>query len=240
MDAARRRLVILASLLAALALAVSACSSGGGGGSSGQSIFITADDGLVLRGKYYASGLTTHSIILAHAYDSSQKSWGAFKDSLVARGYAVFAIDFRGHGDSPGKKEPGIADADLTAAYRYVRRITNNQGKVFLIGASLGGTAALKVAAREETQGVIALSAPTTIRGLEAGADVPRIAEAKLFIAAQSDGRYATDAQAMFDAAREPKQIQLVSGSAHGTDLLKGSNADRVRSLIFDFLDKNK
>jgi esterase/lipase len=238
--AVRKRLLVLAALAAVLALLLSACTSGDEGGSSGQSAFVTTEDGLVLRGRYYAGGLTTHSIILAHAYDSSQSSWGALKDSLVARGYAVLALDFRGHGDSPGKKEPGIADADLTAAYRYLRRSSNNQGKIFLIGASLGGTASLKVAAREETQGVIALSAPTSIRGLDAGSDVPRIAEAKLFIAAQGDGRYASDAQAMFDSAREPRQIQLVSGSAHGTDLLKGANADRVRSLIFDFLEKNK
>ncbi len=240
-DAVRKRLFHLASLLAAIALTVSACSSSNGGeGGSGQSIAFQTDDGWVLRSKYYGTGLTTHSVILTHAYDSSQQSWSAFAESLAARGYVVMTFDFRGHGSSPGKKEAGIADADLTAAYRYLRKQSNNQGKIFLIGADLGGTASLKVASREETQGVISLSGPASIRGLDVSSDVARITEAKLFIAAQSDVRPREAAQAMFDAAREPKQLQIVAGGSHGTDLLKGASADRVRSLIFDFLEKNK
>ncbi len=240
-DAVRKRLFLLASLLAAIALTASACSSSDGGdGGSSQAVFVTADDGVVLRARYYGTGLTTHSVILTHAYDSNQKSWSAFAESLAARGYGVITLDFRGHGSSPGEKEPGIADADLTAAYRYTRRVTNNQGKIFLIGASLGGTAALKVASREETQGVISLSAPTSIRGLDVSNDVARITEAKLYIAAQNDVRHRDAAQAMFDVSREPKQIQAVPGGSHGTDMLKGASADRVRGLIFEFLEKNK
>ena len=137
----RKPIAASAALLACLALVAAACSSSSTeGAAGGRNVLFRAQDGVVLHGMIYGDSLTM--IILAHSLNSDQKSWGAFPGILVNRGYSVFTFDFRGHGASPGAKEPGLADADLAAALDFAR---NTQGlgrhDVYVIGSNMGATA---------------------------------------------------------------------------------------------------
>lgn len=223
------------AVLASMLLVAAACSSGSD--SSGGVRFL-GDDGLVLQGRLFGRG--ANGVILAHMLNSNQGEWASFADNLANRGFTVLTFDFRGHGSSPGQKQVGIADADLAAALRFMRDNVM-QRNIFLIGASMGGTAALKVASREVVLGVITLSAPESIRGLAATLDeLQRITAPKLFIAAEGDGAHAANAQRFFDLSKEPRKLQIVPGSDHGVALLQGEQADRVRGAILSFLDANK
>lgn len=221
----------------ALALTLAACTTADSGPSAARSVRFLAEDGLVLQGRVYGSG--SPGVVLAHALDSDQSAWRQFAESLAARGYRVLTFDFRGHGTSPGEKEIGVVDSDLAGALRFMREQLQRP-RAFLIGASMGGTAALRVASREDVLGVATLSAPLSIRGLSANPGLERITAPKLFIAAEGDSSAAQDARRLFALARDPKQVELVKGSAHGTDLLAGSQGDAIRNLLLTFLDKNR
>ena len=63
-------------------------------------------------------------------------------------GYAAFSFNFRGFKPSKGDKEIPLIDRDLEGALEYLE----SQGVkfVFIVGASMGGTAAIKVAAHRD------------------------------------------------------------------------------------------
>jgi pimeloyl-ACP methyl ester carboxylesterase len=155
---------------------------------------------------------------------------------LKDKGYRPLAYDFRGYRDSQGEVDIDNIDRDVQAALDFLK--SGGVSKVFLIGASMGGTASLKIASREEVAGVITLSAPWAIEGLDAREDVKTLSAPKLFIAARSDtnGFYARSVDLFDQTAPEPKERQIVDGSAHGTDLLSGDPGPRVQGLIVDFL----
>ena len=94
----------------------------------------------------------------------------------------------------------------------------------------------MKVASREEVTGVVTISAPPSIEGLDATEDVTEISAPKLFIAARNDRYYARSVDLFDQTAPDPKERQIVDGGAHGTDMLSGDSGPRVQGLIVDFL----
>jgi len=222
------------SLLAvsvALALFLSGCSSNPGPGGGATKVSFNTGDGIQLSGHLFGSGDV--GLVLSHMRPADQESWWPFARVLKDKGYQALAYDFRGYRDSQGEVDIDNIDRDVQAALDFIK--SEGVSKVFLIGASMGGTASLKVASREEVTGVIILSAPWTIEGLDASEDVTAISAPKLFIAAQNDIFYARSV-ALFDKTPDPKESQIVDGSAHGTDLLSGDSGLRVQGLIVDFL----
>ena len=224
----------LALSLLAILLVAAACSSSDGSPNSRQ-ILITADDGTVLRGQIYGRGAI--GIVLVHEAEKDQGQWSDFATSLSLRGFTVVTVDLRGHGNSPGPKELGIADSDAAAALRFLRVSVDVQ-RSFLMGAGVGGTAVIKLASRETVVGVITLSAPASARGVSAVADAPRVVAPILYLAAEGDGPAADDAQDFFERSTDPKTIELFPGDDHGVELLKGAQSTRVRSAINEFLDQ--
>lgn len=65
-------------------------------------------------------------------------------DALVAKGYAVYALDLRGYGATPrdasGWNNPNRAAADLAAAVQWVSKNSGVAGKPVLFGWSNGAT----------------------------------------------------------------------------------------------------
>jgi dienelactone hydrolase len=112
-------------------------------------------------------------------------------------------------------------------------------GRVLLLGASMGGTASLVAAAHSSTEiaAVITLSAPTSIEGLVADANVlTLLSGGKLFIAGVGDAAAATSAEQLYEQAPPPKRVEIVPADDHGTDLLTGSQSEVVRTLVLNYL----
>ena len=100
-----------------------------------------------------ASGRTP--VILLHGGGQTRHAWGETGRALAARGYEVIAMDLRGHGDSGW-----AADRNYSFdAYRDdLRAVQASLGRpAVLIGASLGGIAALLAAGEGEPAQVRAL-----------------------------------------------------------------------------------
>jgi pimeloyl-ACP methyl ester carboxylesterase len=200
-----------------------------------QPVAFEATDGTPLSGLLFGKGPT--GVILAHMYPADQKSWFPLARKLAGEGYLALTFDFRGYGESGGEKVISEIDRDLEGAYRFLGPRVK---KVFLVGASMGGTAAIRVAAENPTAGVVSLSAPMAFKGLDATEAVPKLAVPCLFVAGEQDGYAARAAREFNKAAKSPERLLLiVPGAEHGTQLFNGLSGEEVEKALFEFLERN-
>ena len=95
----------------------------------------------------------------------------------------------------------------------------------------MNGAAALFAGANEDLAGVVSLSGVLAFEGTS-GIDSARdVAEPKLLVAAEDDPGAVPNAQALFDAAPEPREILVLARGGHGTDMLE-ANPDLAITLI--------
>ena len=112
--------------------------------------------------------------------------------------------------------------------------------KLFIVGASMGGTAAL-VPMPLRVDGIVAVSAPEDFEGLKADTGaLPKTP--MLFIAGRDDPAGAAGAagaaRRLYDAAPKPKQILVVPSQEHGAYLLADpASGEEVKQAILRFLD---
>jgi uncharacterized protein len=196
-----------------------------------RTVTFPSADGVTLSGRVFGSG--TRGVVLAHMYPSDQSSWYATAAELAGDGYLVLTFDFRGYGTSTGAKQIDRIAEDLHAAVMEIR--TLGADEVGLVGASMGGTAALIVAATDPVDAVVTLSAPVEFQGLSAREAVAQVKPPKLFMAAEGD-EGAQGARDLYRAAPEPREMELFPGTAHGTDLLSGPESEQVKARMLSFL----
>jgi len=205
---------------------------------TGTPVSFTTEDNVTIKGRLFGNGET--AVVFAHMYPNDQRAWWGFASEVAAQGYGALTFDFRGYGETGGSKDIAHIDRDLVAAVRYLSE--SGYQRVVLVGASMGGTATLKVAARDEFKGlvvgVVAVSAPQAFQGLVAINDAPKIKVPMLFVASEGDGVAFNSLEAFYDSATGPKQQQVYSGDAHGTALLEGEHAAEFKALLSEFFQR--
>jgi pimeloyl-ACP methyl ester carboxylesterase len=242
--APRFRLGRTAAAVAAAALALTSCGPSSPSPSPGSSpVTFDATDGVELEGRLFEARGASAGIVLAHMRPADQSSWFDYAETLADDGYRTLTFNFRGYcpggdaGCSAGETEMSMLPGDVAAAVRYLR--STGVPRVAVIGASMGGTAAL-VAAAEPTGRIVAvatLSAPSSIDGLDASPQVlAAAAAAKLFVAGNGDATAAADAQRMYDLSVPPKRVEILPSEDHGTDLLEGNQGPNLRELLATWL----
>lgn len=220
-----------AAAAALLFLAAGCVEPGGGIPPPVETVRFTTDDGIELVGEVRGRGDV--GVVLLHMFGVDRTSWRHFAGVLDVQGYTSLSFDFRGYGESEGDPRIDEIWRDTLAAVRFMRE--RGHDEVVLIGASMGGTAALIVSAREDLASVVTLSAPSSFMGLTIVPEaVELIEEPKLFVAAEGDGLAATAAQQLYSLAPEPKRVEVVEGSDHGVELV---GAPPVRNLILEFVE---
>ena len=90
-------------------------------------------------------------VVIAHGYGEHGDRYGNVVERLVPAGYAVHAIDHRGHGRSGGRR--AVVDRMervIEDLHEFVEQVRSRQGggKVKLLGHSMGGSIALGYALR--------------------------------------------------------------------------------------------
>jgi len=179
------------------------------------------------------------AVILAHMRPNDKSAWLGFAEELGNAGYAALAFDFSGHGESQGDKDTDKLDENLTAVLNYLRGPPFNKRTIFLVGASMGGTTSLVVAAREDVAGVVAVSAPSQFEEQDALSVVNEVRKPKLFIAADEVEADMVSLDELFQAAAEPKEREVYPGKFHGTELLDSPSSSAFRERIIRFLREN-
>jgi pimeloyl-ACP methyl ester carboxylesterase len=238
----RLALTALALLTLAAALASSARTAPDHACAPGSDVRFRSADGARLAGHPFGgkrpAGRT--AVVLAHMSEGDVCWWLPYARNLASKGFFVFPFDFRGHGLSGGRQDHARAPADVVAAVRAVRSL--GARKVVVVGASLGGIAAIVAAPsiRPALTGVVSVSGPARIpRELDALPAAKRLRVPTLYVAAVGDQNgpydFAGDARTLYDATTTAeKRLELVPGSLHGTFLVAGSA--RVRALLGRFL----
>jgi hypothetical protein len=125
------------------------------------------------------------------------------------------------------------AENDVLAAVDLLRK--RGVAKVFLIGASKGGTAVLAAAGKASpaVSGVVSLSGPQAFSGSSAAEVMPTFTTPVVFIVGRDDGGFAKDAQTLYDACAErDKKLVIRPSGNHGIALV---DADMF-TLIKDFI----
>jgi fermentation-respiration switch protein FrsA (DUF1100 family) len=172
---------------------------------------------------------------------------------LLELGVRIFAVDYRGYGQSEGEPSEAGLYLDADAAYEYLRQNLRVPAKnIVIFGTSLGSCVAINLATSADAAGMIVEGAPTSIadRGKELYPYIPiglllkdrfdaiekidRVRMPKLFI-------YATDdkvvpiahGRKLYEKAIEPKKFVEVRGG-HAESYMRDET--RYFSAISQFI----
>jgi pimeloyl-ACP methyl ester carboxylesterase len=175
-----------------------------------------AADGTGLDGVMVGSGKV--GVVLAHEYDNDLCAAWPFANYLANRGFRAFAFDMRCFGRSacPQGAAAGRVADDLVAAVAELRR--RGVTKVALVGASMGGSAALIAATRAQppVDAVISLSGeanPTSLFHipLDAAGAVQQLTVPAMFVVANLDQYSSVDeTRAMYQRDKTADKRLLV------------------------------
>jgi dienelactone hydrolase len=203
-------------------------------------VVLHSDSGADLRAVVLGSG--TVGVVLAHEAHGTLCEWLPYGRRLASLGYRVIAVDLNGFGSSPpspgSPSRPG-QDLDVMAAAAELR----DQGvaRVVLIGANLGGIAALVAATRIQppVSGIVDMSGQIEMGGLDATAAAAVLHVPVLYVMSSTD-EYRQDVRAVYAATRiADRQLEVVDAIAHGVSLLdpaENAHADRLASTIERFI----
>ena len=158
-------------------------------------------------------------VVLVHGFLNSSRSplVHGFARMLAARAHVV-APDLRGHGRSGGRVTLGALEPlDVDAAVGAAREAWPDL-PVVTVGTSLGGIAVLRHAGLVGgVAGTVAISAP-----------------AFTIVVHDPDEDFFGEehARAIYDAARQPKDLWLIPGAGHGSDMLTPDLAARLLAAV--------
>ena len=184
----------------------------------------SSQDSRLINGNLYGSGHM--AIILSNMDTNDQSEWDAIIGDLISDGYMVLTYDYFQHMDDQSRT--------LEDAISFI--CDAGAKKIILIGASRGGVASIKVAARHignrSVVGVVAFSAPIEYEGtvFYSEGELSRIKIPKLLINSENDDG-ASDTRRMFELFENPKELLFYPGAAHGTELFDKERESIVTKL---------
>jgi len=187
-----------------------------------------------------------HGIVLATEYPADLCGWVDEAVVLVRAGFRVLLFDFRGLGLSNRARRCGYP-GDVVGAVDELSRL--GPTRVQVVGASLGGNAALVAAPKlgARIAGVASLSGEANLSstfgpGLDAVAAKRKTSVPLLVMAAQDDPLGGpADARRIVAAARSAhKELHVFPGSEHGWDMLyTAPYRAKVQAVSLAFLRRN-
>jgi alpha-beta hydrolase superfamily lysophospholipase len=145
-------------------------------------------------------------VVLAHGASEHSGRYAWTGEQLAERGYALYAIDHRGHGKSEGGR--AVIDRMRNAVEDLDTLVEKAQAAhgglpLVLLGHSMGGAVALSYTGEHEDKlDALILSAP--LAALEAASPVQRIAGRVLSVVAPSMGVVGIDSTAV---SRDPQVV---------------------------------
>jgi fermentation-respiration switch protein FrsA (DUF1100 family) len=168
------------------------------------------------------------NVLLCHGNGGNIGDRAFAVDLLAEHGFGVLSFDYRGYGRSSGRPSESGTLRDARAARGAIAG-----GPVVYLGESLGGAVALALALEQPPDGLILQSAFTGVRDIarlhypfipralvpDAYPSLRRVRDlrAPLLVLHGDDDRIvpAIDGQALYEAAPEPKRIEIFPGAGH-------------------------
>jgi len=222
----------------------------------GRRVGFATEHNIAIVGTYSpptkSAGGPAPAAVLLHMYRHDRRTFEPLVPALSRAGFAVLAIDLRGHGESAGPAELGLADRvarrdprlfqlmyrDVEAAYAWLAEQPEvDLSRWVLVGASVGCSVALDCAARDRSvDGVICLTPGLNYLGIDSDAHARKYGRRPLLLIA-SEGEKA-DAQALGRLV-EGATVKIVPDSPDGKDALHGTRmfgkVEGIETLIAEF-----
>lgn len=206
-------------------------------------ISLKAQDGTKLYASYNAVAGSTKGVVLVHMSGRNAKDWRFTAEKLNQAGLATVAVDLRGHGANvpEGATPPALTDADymamtqdVSAAVAYLR----GQGikEVSIVGASLGASLALKVAAQDPAvSNLVLLSPMMSQKGIDASVALAEYGDRPVLIVVSKEDMAAAKTGLALDAqAKGYHKLEIYEGAGNGTKML--NKAPGLEPLLVSWL----
>jgi pimeloyl-ACP methyl ester carboxylesterase len=170
----------------------------------------------------FVLGEGSRGVVFSNQSDMDLCSWLPFAREIASAGFAVLLYDY----SSRAQRQQNVVDAAIELRRRGTRDI-------FLVGASVGAINSLDAATEIDplVAGVVTLSAEY--------ASYPELLRVPvLFVTSEDDGYVSlSTARSIYErTASRHKQLEIIDGDQHGTDILSGPAVGRVKGLILAFL----
>jgi pimeloyl-ACP methyl ester carboxylesterase len=199
-------------------------------------LWLRTSDGVHLYAVEAGTGSTT--VVLAHQGRSDLCEELPYAKTLLASGLRVLAFDFRGNGQSQPSAHTLALRLDLAAAVSRARR--DGAKSVFLIGASMGGAAAVQNGGGLPLAGIVSLSGTRLWPGFGINRPGPSAVRVPfLYLGSRTDWRAPlAEAHSIVRAVSAgDKRSAFYGGSLHGWQLVQDAPfAPRARALILAWL----
>ncbi|MFN2190156.1 MAG: alpha/beta fold hydrolase [Candidatus Promineifilaceae bacterium] len=207
-----------------------------------EEIVIEAADGLQLASSFFP-GLAsepTPGVILLHMNGRNRFDWEDYARQLSELGYGVLTTDFRGHGETGGKRDWVQAEDDLQRIFDYFAgREEIDESRIGVVGASIGANMALVLGdIQSEIPGVVLLSPGLDYMGVTTEDRVIAYGDRPLLIvAADDDPAAAESSRDLAELALGDATLEIYDEAGHGTSMF-GPHPE-LGTLISDWLHEH-
>jgi len=233
--------IILLGLCAGPTLAVTA-----------ERVVFTTYDGVAIAADYYPpkpgpSGAPM--VILLHMYRSDRSAWKPLIEPLHEAGFAILALDLRGHGESATeqtrrrviRRDTSVFEEmyhDVRAAYDFLARQQGiDRSRFALVGASVGCSVALRYAARDRSvDAIVCLSPGADYLGLDSRRDIRQVKGRKLWLIASDEPREGAGVETLAPLG-EGVTTRLLPNADHGTRMF--ARVPELAQRVADWLKAN-
>lgn len=193
---------------------------------------IVTSDGVRLAYDY-APVAGTKAVLLLHMLNSQKEAWAPLLAAI--EGQATLALDFRGHGQSPGARSGAGYIEDARAALAFLR--SQGYTEIEVVGASVGADVAIALAAQEQLRAIAVLSPVQGAAGIDISAAVPAVEEPFLYLVDAQDAP-AWETYGALAYENEGIRSVFVTGAGHGTDIFASVRGADFATTVADWLEK--
>lgn len=219
-----------------------------------RTVRFTTTDHVEIVGDFYKpaeSAKPAPVAILLPMYQSDRAAWKPLAETLRKTGFAVFAIDMRGHGESGGDDRSALQERvrrrdstlfgsmylDVAAAHTW---LSHQEGcdltRVALVGASIGCSVAIDYGSRDRSVDVVVAMTPgTNYLGVDSTKPIAAFGDRPILLLATEKEREATDVLADLNPA-VVKEI-VGPGKIHGTHMF--GKVSEIESRIAKYLKRH-
>jgi dienelactone hydrolase len=197
---------------------------------------VWSPDGTKLAATYYSGDQPGPGILLLHQCNKDRSSWNTLAERLASAGFHVLTMDYRGYGESGGKRHLDLPatdretlttkvwPGDVDAAFAYLRAQPGVEQVYGAGGASCGVNQSIQLSLRHpEVKSLVLLSGNTDRAGRQ---HLRSKSSPPLSIAAadQASSRSASSARerkaATTSGSKCSPERALIQATASGCDLL--------------------
>lgn len=240
------------------------CTAVAGADVTAKVVSFKTTDGVRIAADYYAPGKSVEPApiaILLHMYKSDRSAWKPLIEPLHEAGFAILAIDMRGHGGSATQELKELAEKrdrkmfkamekDVFAAYKWISRQGDvDRSRLAIVGASVGCSVALRYTVSDPSvDAVVCMSPGLKYLAINSGVDIKRFQGRKLlFLASEEERKQAEQLEQLGDTAGKKAKAPVVAneietrivgeGRVHGTAMF--GKIDGIERQIVEFLKEN-